>query len=72
MTVPNYSLKIPENTLTELKEQRQKTNNRNRNLLLFLKGTDSVERLLGLLGVVVVVRQIVGNSLSILHHRAED
>lgn len=36
------------------------------------KVTDSIECLLGLLGVVVVLRQVVGNSLSLFHDRTED
>lgn len=40
--------------------------------MIFSKGTYSVKSLLGLLSVVVVVGQIVGNCLSILHNCAED
>lgn len=36
------------------------------------KGTDSCESPFGLLSVVVVVGQIVSNSLSILHNSGED
>lgn len=65
---------IPRNVVYHtplLKKKEQKI----QQLLIFkkdIKGTDSRECLFGLLSVMVVVRQIVSNSLSILHNSAED
>lgn len=64
---------IPRNVVYHASFKKERAENSTiTNFQKDIKGTDSRECLFGLPSVVVVVGQIVSNSLSILHNSAED